>query len=40
MMGEAEALLAHMTGKYPTELTAILLGAFITPVPEKSAKGI
>jgi ubiquinone biosynthesis protein len=40
MMGELEALLAHMTGKYPTELTAILLGAFISPAPERSARGI
>lgn len=31
MLGELEALLAHMTGKYPRELTAILLGAFVTP---------
>jgi ubiquinone biosynthesis protein len=31
MLGELEALLAYMTGKYPRELTAILLGAFATP---------
>jgi ubiquinone biosynthesis protein len=32
ILAELEGLLAHMTGKYPTELTAILLGALVTPV--------
>jgi ubiquinone biosynthesis protein len=31
MLAEMEALLAHMTGKYPAELTTIMMGALIKP---------
>jgi ubiquinone biosynthesis protein len=31
MLRELEAVLAYMTGKYPQELTTILLGAFVKP---------
>ena len=31
MLAELEALLAHMTGKYPVELTTIMMGALIEP---------
>jgi hypothetical protein len=34
MLRELEALLAHMTGKYPRELTTILLGAMVKPTEE------
>jgi ubiquinone biosynthesis protein len=34
MLRELEALLAHMTGKYPRELTTILLGALVQPAEE------
>ena len=30
-LAELEALLAHMTGKYPVELTTIMMGALIGP---------
>lgn len=42
MLGELEALLAHMTGKYPGELTAILVGALRaqnTPQPPVPGAG-
>jgi ubiquinone biosynthesis protein len=32
MLAELEALLAHMTGKYPVELTTIMMGALIKPL--------
>ena len=35
--GEMEALLAYMTGKYPQELTTILLGAIVKPAEEATA---
>jgi ubiquinone biosynthesis protein len=34
MLRELEALLAHITGKYPRELTTILLGAIVQPAGE------
>jgi ubiquinone biosynthesis protein len=37
MLREMEALLAHMTGKYPQELTTILLGAIVKPAREATA---
>ena len=35
MYGELEALLAHMMGKYPVELTAIMLSALVSPAPDQ-----
>jgi ubiquinone biosynthesis protein len=37
MLRELEALLAHMTGKYPRELTTIMLGAIVKPAGEATA---
>jgi ubiquinone biosynthesis protein len=37
MLTELEALLAHMTGKYPMELTTIMLGAIVKPAGEATA---
>jgi ubiquinone biosynthesis protein len=37
MLTELEALLAHMTGKYPTELTTIMLGAIVKPAGEATS---
>jgi ubiquinone biosynthesis protein len=37
MLREMEALLAYMTGKYPQELTTILLGAIVKPAGEATA---
>lgn len=37
MLRELEALLAHMTGKYPRELTTILLGAIVQSPGEAQA---
>jgi hypothetical protein len=38
MLAELEALLAHMTGKYPVELTTIMMGALIRPAAPPAAE--
>lgn len=38
MLAELEALLAHMTGKYPVELTTIMMGALIRPAAPSSVE--
>ncbi len=38
MLAELEALLAHMTGKYPVELTTIMMGALIKPAAPPSVE--
>lgn len=40
MLAVLEALLAHMTGKYPVELTTIMMGALIKPAAPPAAETV